>query len=116
MDAIAERDIWWFRELYAILAAFADEPGNTISRIGEGVSVPDDQAETLHHFRRCILASYPDAAGLAVMRVVGEIDAILDRRSLKGQDFDSSFWTNQGFREHCDWESIRALAREFLLH
>jgi hypothetical protein len=112
---IEDCDLWWFRELYAILAAFADEPGNTIARIGESISVPEDQAEDLAHFRSCILAKYPAASGLAVMGVVEGIDAILDRRSRGGDGFEEGFWSNQGFREHPDWQEIRDRSRLFLL-
>ncbi|AMV40470.1 hypothetical protein VT85_26345 (plasmid) [Planctomyces sp. SH-PL62] len=115
MGRIEDCDLWWFRELYSILAAFADAPENTIARIGGGVSVPDDQAEDLDHFRGCILAKYPDARDLAVMKVVEEVDAILERRSLGGEAFEEGFWTNQGFREHPDWKAIRGRARSFLL-
>lgn len=109
-DAIEEGDFWWFRELYSVLISFADEPGNTISRIG-GVSV----AEDLGHFRDCILAKYPDAAELAVMKVAGDADAILGRRSIGGEGYEEAFWTNQGFQEHVDWRRIRAQSRAFLL-
>jgi hypothetical protein len=112
---IEDCDLWWFRELYAILAAFADEPGNTIARIGESISVPEDQAEDLDHFRGCILAKYPAASDLGVMEVVEGIDAILDRRSRGGEGFEEGFWSNQGFREHPDWREIRNRARSFLL-
>ncbi len=111
---IQEHDLWWFRELYSILAAFADEPENSIARLN-GVSVPEDQAEDLHHFRDCILSKYPDATRFAVMEVVEEINSILDRRSLQGGDLDVNFWTNQGFASHPDWKTIRGWARAFLL-
>jgi hypothetical protein len=112
---IEDCDLWWFRELYAILAAFADEPGNTVARIGESISVPEDQAEDLHHFRGCILAKYPAASDLAVMEVAGGIHAILERRSLGGEGFEEGFWSNRCFREHPDWKEIRDRARSFLL-
>lgn len=113
---IEECDLWWFRELYSVLAAFADEPGNTITRIGDGrISIPEDQAEDLVHFRECILTKYPGAADLLVMQVAGEIDAILDRKSRGGEAFDEWFWTNDGFQQHTDWSTIRERARAFLL-
>jgi hypothetical protein len=114
MGRIEDGDLWWFRELYSILVAFADDPQNTIARIGGGVSVAEDQAEDLHHFRGCILAKYPDARDLAVMKVVEEIAAILDRRRPGGEAFGEGFWTNQGIRGHHDWQAIRGQARSFL--
>ncbi len=62
---IDDCDIWLFRELYAVLASFADKPQNSISRIGGGrISIPDDQGNDLGHFRQVILEKYPDVAGL----------------------------------------------------
>jgi hypothetical protein len=116
MNEVEEVDIWWFRELYAILAAFADDPSNTISRLGGGTaSVPEDQAEDLGHFRRCVLSKYPQAGGLRVMRVIAEIDAILDRKGRGGESFEEWFWTIEGFRHHPDWARIREMSRSFLL-
>ncbi len=116
LDRIKECDFWLFHELYFVLAAFADEPRNTIDRIGGGrISIPEDQANHLDHFRRCILERYPDSHGLAVMRVVTEIDEILTRRSRGGEAFDESFWTNKGFERHEDWLKIRELVRAFLI-
>ena len=116
VSGVQECDLWWFGELYSVLAAFADEPTNTISRIGGGrISIPEDQANHLHNFRNCILAKYPAAADLQVMRVVAEIDAILDRYSLGGESFDEWFWTNKGFMKHPDWDKIRELARAHLV-
>lgn len=121
-DSLRERlriddcDIWLFRELYAVLASFADKPQNSISRIGGGrISIPDDQGNDLGHFRQVILEKYPDVAGLEVMRVATEIDAILSRRSFGGEAFDEYFWTNAGFQRHEDWLRIRELARAFLI-
>jgi hypothetical protein len=115
-DRIDERDIWLFRELYFVLASFADTPEDTISRIGGGrISIPEDQANDLDHFRRVILERYPEATSLEVMRVATEIDAILSRRSLGGEAFDEHFWTNAGFQRHEDWLKIRELARAFLI-
>jgi hypothetical protein len=115
-DRIEECDLWWFRELYFVLAAFADDPEYTISRIGGGsISIPDDQATHLDHFRRCILEKYPGCSDFEVMRVAREIDAILSRRSRGGEAFDAQFWTNAGFQRHEDWLTIRELAREFLI-
>jgi len=113
---IEEGDLWLFRELYSVLGALADEPANTISRIGGGrISIPEDQANDLDHFRRCILEKYPDAADLQVMNVVAEIDVMLERRSLGGEAFQEWFWTNKGFQQHPDWAKIRELARAFLV-
>jgi hypothetical protein len=115
-DRIEECDLWLFRELYFVLAAFADDPQYTIDRIGGGrISIPDDQANDLDHFRRCILDKYPGLAGLQVMRVATEIDAILSQRSRGGERFDEWFWTNEGFRRDGDWLKIRKLARTFLI-
>jgi hypothetical protein len=115
-NGIRECDLWWFRELYAVLAAFADEPTNTINRIGGGrISIPEDQANDLHQFRRCILETYPHAADFEVMKVVAEIDGIFDRRNADGKSFDQAFWTNRGFQRHSDWDKIRELARAFLV-
>ena len=113
---IKECDVWLFRELYSVLAAFADEPQYTIDRIGAGqIAIPDDQASHLHHFRRAILENYPDLANLEVVRAATEIDAIIDRRSRGGEAFDESFWTNEGFKDHVDWLKIRRIARDFLV-
>ena len=113
---INDGDLWLFRELYFVLAALADEPTNTISRIGGGrISIPEDQANDLDHFRRAILAKYPAAAELHVMRVVAEIDAILGRKSRGAASFEEAFWTNNGFLRHPDWNNIRAMARAFLV-
>ena len=102
--------------LYSVLACFADDPQNSISRIGGGrISVPDDQANHLDHFLRAILEKYPDAADIRVVRVAQEIDAICGRRSLGGEAFDEFFWTNAGFQRHEDWLRIRELARTFLI-
>ena len=116
VNGIQEQDLWWFRELYSVLAAFADEPANTIGRIGDGrICIPDDQAIHLNHFRRCVLAKYPDAADLQVMRVVAEIDEILARKSENGESFEEWFWTNEGFLRHPVWGEIRELSRAFLV-
>lgn len=112
-DRIDGADVWLVRELYAVLGALADDPRNTISRIGGGrVSIPEDQANDLHEFRRCILAKYPE---LSLMRVAAEIDDILSRRSRGGELFEELFWTNAAFERHDDWRKIRALARAFLI-
>jgi orotate phosphoribosyltransferase len=69
---IDERDMCLFRELYSVLACFADDPQNSISRIGGGrISVPDDQANHLDHFLRAILEKYPDADVLAGVATAG---------------------------------------------
>ena len=113
---IDESDVWLLRELYYVLAAFADAPQNTIDRIGGGrISIPEDQANDLDHFLRCILEKYPDSAQLAIIRVAIEIDAILSRRSRGGDAFDERFWTNAGFLRHEGWQRIREIAREFLI-
>jgi hypothetical protein len=113
---IDDRDLSLFRELYFVLAAFADEPTNTISRIGGGhISIPDDQANDFGHFRRAILEKYPAAANLELMRVVAEVDAIFSRKSRGGASFEEWFWTNKGFLQHPDWDKIRTLARAFLV-
>ena len=115
-DRVDECDYWCFGQLYSVLAAFADDPTNAISRIGgRRISIPEDQANELHNFRTTILAKYPDAADLEVMRVVSEIDEILSKHSLGGESFDEWFWTNKGFMEHPDWEKIRELSRAFLV-
>lgn len=114
--AIKDSHIFWFGELYSVLAAFADEPTNVISRIGGGrISIPEDQANHLDHYRKCILETYPDAASLDLMKVVTRIDAILGNRSLGGDACDESFWTNSGFMHHPDWACIRQMAREYLI-
>ena len=119
VSGIENADFWWFRELYSILVAFADDPESTINIIGGkidgGISIPDDQANDLDHFRGCVVAKYPAASGLELMRVVNEIDMVLTRRSLGGEDFNEWFWTNDGFRRHPDWEWIRKRARSYLL-
>ena len=116
ISGIEECDFWWFRELYDTLAAFADDPSVTITRIGGGqTSVPEDLAEDIDDFRDSVLAKYPEAATLGVMAVVTEIDAILDRRSRGGEAFEESFWTNEAFQRHPDWAKIREMSRSFLL-
>jgi hypothetical protein len=76
-DKLKECDFWLFRELYFVLAAFADDPQNTIDRIGAGhIAIPEDLANHLDNFRRAILDNYSDLANLEVMRVATEIDAI----------------------------------------
>ncbi|TWU50718.1 hypothetical protein Poly51_40110 [Rubripirellula tenax] len=116
IDQIAARDFWCFGQLYAVLAAFADDPSNTISRIGGGrISVPDDQANELHNFRTTVLANYPDAAELELMQVVARVDSILSERSRGSAQFDEYFWTNKAFADHPDWDRIRMMAREFLV-
>lgn len=116
LDGIKDSDIWWFGELYSILVAFADEPTNVLSRIGGGrISVPEDHANHLDVYRKCVLQTYPEAANLDLMKVVTRIDAILRSRSLDGEAFDESFWTNSGFMHHADWVDIRRLAREYLI-
>ena len=116
-DRVKECDVWLFRELYFVLADFADDPQNTISRIGGGrISIPDDRGNDLHRFRRAIVENYPDlATSLEVMQVATEIDGILDRRSRGGEGFEEWFWTNKGFLRHDDWLRIRELARDFLI-
>ena len=121
MSAVTQRikecDMWLFRELYFVLADFADDPQNTISRIGGGrISIPEDRANDLHHFRRAIVENYPHlAAGLEVIQVATEIDAILARRNRDGEGFEKWFWTNKGFLQHDDWLTIRDIARNFLI-
>jgi hypothetical protein len=116
VGGIKDSDTFWFCELYAVFAAFADEPTNVISRIGEGrISIPEDQANHLDHYRKCVLQAYPDAADLELITVVTRIAAILDNRSLGGEEFDESFWTNSGFMHHPEWGCIRRLAREYLI-
>ena len=114
--AIEECDLWWFRELVSALAALADDPEQTISRIGGGrVDVGEDLAEDLHHFLvDCILAKYPDAAGLDVVRTAREIEAALERKAPGGEAFEPGFWSNASFRGHPEWEAIRGRARAFL--
>lgn len=115
VDDINECDYWWFGQLYSVLANFADDPENTISRLGP-ISIQDDLACDLDHFRRCILEKYPNAIDLEVMRVVTEINGILSRYSRGGESFDEWFWTNKGFMTHFDWDKIRELARAHLVH
>ena len=113
--AVEEGDYWWFVELYATLGAFADKPTNTISRIGSGrISIPEDHANHLANFRHCILAKYPNAEDLQVMRIAAEIDAILNQKSRGGESFEEEFWTNKGFISHPEWAKIRSIARAFL--
>jgi hypothetical protein len=114
---IEECDLWWFRELVAVLAGFADDPGATIARVGGGnVDVGEELAEDLDHFLfRCILAKYPEAAGLAAVQEAREIGAILARKGLGGEGFEEAFWSNEGFRDHPEWQAIRERARAFLL-
>lgn len=115
-NRIEDADVWLVRELYFALAAFADAPQYTISRIGGGrISIPEDQANDLDYFMRCVLEKYPWSEELSLMRVVSEIDVILTRRSVDGDAFDESFWTNEGFSGHPDWLQIRELARAFLI-
>jgi hypothetical protein len=115
-SGIQECDFWLFGQLYSVLAAFADDPANVIIRIGGGrISIPNDQANDLDHFRKAILGRYPEAADLQVMKVVAEIDEILDRYSLGGESYDEWFWTNAGFERHLVWDKIRELARAFLV-
>lgn len=116
LHEINERDYWLFGELCSVLIAFADDPRNVIARIGGGqISIPDDQANHLHEFYRTILANYPQASELETMRVAKQIDEMLDERSRNRPLFDSSFWTNDGFIHHPDWDTIRALARTWLV-
>lgn len=116
VDRIKDSDVFWFCELHSVLAAFADDPNNVISRIGGGhISIPEDQANHLEQYRQCVLQTYPDAADLELMKLVARIDVILDNRSLGGDGFDESFWTNSGFMHHPDWVCIRRLAREYLI-
>jgi hypothetical protein len=113
---IQESDLWSFGELYSVLTVFADDPTKAIIRIGGArISIPEDQANHLDHYYNLLIAKYPDAADLAVMKVVGQIDAILDRKSRGGESFDEWFWSNAGFERHPDWITIRELSREFLL-
>src|SRR4051812_24081354 len=113
---IREDHVWWFGEIYSVLAAFADKPEYAISRIGEGrISIPDDQANDLGNFLRVILESYPAAIDLHVVKAAAKIDAILTRKSAGGEAFDEWFWTNAGFERHPEWKEIRSIAREFLL-
>jgi hypothetical protein len=115
-SGIQECDFWALGELYSVLAAFADGPTNVISRIGGGrISIPEDQANHLHNYYDLLRSKYPDAANMEVMKVVAEVDAILDRNSLGGESFDEWFWTNGGFERHDDWIKIRELSRAFLL-
>jgi len=116
LGEIKERDFGLFRELYSVLAAFADDPNSVILRIGGGrISIPVDQANDLHNFYRAIVANYPDAADLQVIKVASKIDKMLDDRSADGELFDPTFWKNSGFMRHPDWADIRELAREFLI-
>lgn len=115
VDDIRECDYWWFGQLYSVLADFADDPENTISRLGR-ISIQDDLANHLDHFRTCILEKYPKAVDLEVMRVVTEINEILSRYSRGGESSDEWFWTNRGFMTHFDWDKIRKLARAHLVH
>lgn len=114
---VEECDWWWFRELAAVLAAFADHPEHTIARVGGGkIDVGEDLGEDLEHFLDfCILAKYPDAAGLAVVQAGREIEAILARKSLGGEGYEEAFWSNESFRDHPEWKAIRGRARAFLL-
>lgn len=111
---IAGGHFWWFRELYSVLAALADEPENTIARLDDEIAAPVALAEELGNFLRCIREAYPEA-NLAVLQLVEGIDEILARRSLGGEDFDMDFWSNEGFQEHLDWEDVRSRTRAFLL-
>ena len=64
INNIRERDFWSLCELYSVLAAFADDPTNVVSRMGGGrICIPEDQANHLHNFRTTILEKYPDVAG-----------------------------------------------------
>ena len=111
-----DRDYWLFGEIYSVLIAFADDPNNVISRIRGGrISILDDQANQLHQVYRSLVAQYPDATDLEVMKVASTIDTMLDARSAGGDLFDKTFWTNGGFIRHPDWATIRELAREFLV-
>lgn len=113
---IEDTDVWLFRELYFVLATLADEPQNTIQRIGKGrISVPDDQANDLEHFRRCILEKYPWSADRMVIRTATAIDAILSRHNRSSRESEDWFWTNAGFLRHDDWATIRELPRELLV-
>lgn len=48
VGGIKDSDTFWFCELYAVLAAFADEPANVISRIGQGrISIPEELYATV---------------------------------------------------------------------
>lgn len=114
---IEECDLWWFRELVFVLAAIADDPENTIARIGGGeIDVGEDLGEDLNHFLvDCILAKYPEAEGLAVVQAAWEIESALARKSLGGEAFEKEFWSNASFRDHPEWRAIRGRAREFLM-
>lgn len=113
---IQECDFWWFGQLYSVLGTFADDPAQAIIRIGGGrISIPNDHAPDLDHFRKTILGKYPEAAELQVMRAVTEINEILGRYSRGGESFDEWFWTNAGFERHPVWDKIRELSRAFLV-
>lgn len=113
---IDECDFWWFRELYSILLAFADEPHNTINRHShDEFAVPETQGQALASFRESVLAKYPEAESLRVMQLVNEINSTLNRKSLGGEEFEADFWTNDAFHEHTEWLRIRELTRSFLL-
>ena len=49
------------------------------------------------------------------MKVLAEINTLLDQRSNGGELFDEWFWTNDGFQHHGDWIKIREKARDVLL-
>ncbi|OJW17878.1 MAG: hypothetical protein BGO49_30790 [Planctomycetales bacterium 71-10] len=115
---IEECDLWWFRELTSVLGAFADDPEHTISRVGGGgeIAIGEDLAEDLHHYLvDCILAKYPEAAGLAIVQAAREIESALARKSFGGEAFEEDFWSNASFRDHPEWEAIRDRARAFLM-
>jgi hypothetical protein len=113
---IKESHYWVFGEIYSVLAAFADDPNNVISRIGGGrIRVAEDQASHLHEMLRTIVENYSDADELEVIRVARKIHAMLAERSANGDLFDPTFWKNSGFIRHPDWADIRDRAREFLI-
>ena len=113
--SIDEPDFSWLREVYDVLAAIADAPANTIGRIGGGkIFVADDLANHLDHFLQCMQTKYPESETLTVINVARQIDDILTRRSRGGESFDEWFWTNDGFENHADWNTIREMSREFL--
>jgi hypothetical protein len=116
IGGVQECDLWSFGELYSVLTVFADDPAQAIVRLGGGrISIPEDQANHLDHYYHLLIAKYPDAADIEVMKVVARIDAILEGKSRRGGSSDEWFWTNAGFERHPDWIMIREVSREFLL-
>lgn len=114
---IKEDDLWLVRDLYQAIGAFADVPKRTIDQIGNGkISIPEDQAIEFDNCFNRLREKYPNFTKLRIMLMAEKIKKILDLRSHENEGFDEWFWTNRGFQMHPDWNVIREISRDILLH